>query len=153
MEFTMTITTSLLRTISAFMWCLSLAKVVVLKWLRLLLIYLLLWLVQSHEFGNLLLSWYCSLEIGWYWIPVMVFATLPIQNGWLVVVILLSCCDAIFGVYLQSLDCARSKWSVPGFTCITTVSLLNLLLLLINCFCQNLNQMNLEQVSKFKYGS
>ena len=48
------------------MWCLSLAMVVVLQWLWLLLIYLQLWLVQSHDFGNWLVSWYCSLEIGWY---------------------------------------------------------------------------------------
>ena len=102
----------------------------------------------------LLVSWYISLEIRWYWIPVMVFATLPIQNGWLAAVNLLSCCDAIFGVYLQSLDCARSKWSVPIPICTTTASLtIFFFLCWFTCFCQNLNQMNLEQVSKFKYGS
>ena len=68
--------------------------------------------------------------------------------------ILLSCCIALCDVYLQSLDCARSKWYVPILICTTTASLPKFFCLCwFTWLCQNLNHMILEQVSKFKTGS
>ena len=132
--------------------------VVVLQCLRLLLIYLLLWLMQSHDFGNWLVYWYCSLEIGWYGVwycSLMMVYTLPMLYWF-------SCgCD------LAELQCCP-QWCLSIYFGLVQdqndLSLFLFALLLLYWLksfayavlfdsAKNLNQMNLEQVSKFKYGS